>query len=67
MLLCDGCQKGYHLACLVPALTKVPVGDWWCSNCELAGFPLFSPLVVQEEEEQEGRRGSGVSNPVEGF
>ena len=53
MLLCDGCQKGYHLACLVPALTKVPVGDWWCSNCELAGVPLSSPRVTQEEGEQE--------------
>ncbi|KAJ4446340.1 hypothetical protein ANN_13035 [Periplaneta americana] len=33
MLLCDGCNKGHHLYCLKPKLTKVPQGDWFCPKC----------------------------------
>lgn len=33
MLLCDGCDAGYHLECLVPQLTEVPEGSWYCDNC----------------------------------
>ncbi|XP_026332853.1 bromodomain adjacent to zinc finger domain protein 1A-like [Hyposmocoma kahamanoa] len=34
MLLCDGCNKGHHLYCLKPKLTKVPHGDWFCDQCK---------------------------------
>ena len=35
MLLCDGCDNGYHLACLQPPLDAVPEGDY-----ELIALPL---------------------------
>ena len=28
LLLCDGCDKGYHTYCFKPAITKIPEGDW---------------------------------------
>jgi hypothetical protein len=34
MLLCDGCQRGYHQHCLQKPLAKVPKGDWLCPGCE---------------------------------
>lgn len=34
MLLCDGCDRGHHMYCLKPPMTKVPSGDWFCSNCQ---------------------------------
>ncbi|KAG7297674.1 hypothetical protein JYU34_018390 [Plutella xylostella] len=34
MLLCDHCNKGHHLYCLKPKLTKVPEGDWFCAQCK---------------------------------
>nr|XP_026498898.1 bromodomain adjacent to zinc finger domain protein 1A isoform X1 [Vanessa tameamea] len=34
MLLCDGCNKGHHLYCLKPKLSKVPEGDWFCDQCK---------------------------------
>ena len=34
MLLCDGCNSGWHLACLNPPLSSVPRGDWYCPACE---------------------------------
>lgn len=33
MLLCDRCDQGYHLDCLVPALEEVPIEDWFCPRC----------------------------------
>ena len=38
MLLCDGCDAGYHTQCLRPALTAVPEGDWYCSKCQAEGL-----------------------------
>ena len=33
MLLCDGCDEGYHMACLRPRLTALPAGSWHCPRC----------------------------------
>lgn len=34
LILCDGCDSPYHLACLTPPLIQVPTGDWFCTICE---------------------------------
>lgn len=33
MLLCDNCNNPYHLKCLLPPLTEVPQGSWYCEKC----------------------------------
>jgi len=33
ILLCDGCENECHMDCLVPPLTVVPEGDWFCPDC----------------------------------
>lgn len=33
MLLCDGCDRGFHTFCLSPPLNAVPDGDWLCKSC----------------------------------
>ena len=33
MLLCDGCDAGYHTYCVVPPIQTVPPGDWFCPKC----------------------------------
>ena len=33
-LLCDNCDKEYHMECLTPPLTAIPEGDWYCPRCE---------------------------------
>ena len=35
MLLCDGCQRGFHQHCLQQPLATVPKGDWLCPGCEV--------------------------------
>lgn len=34
MLLCDGCDLGYHMECLDPPLSHVPLDNWYCSECD---------------------------------
>ncbi|KAL9242822.1 hypothetical protein vseg_016785 [Gypsophila vaccaria] len=33
MLLCDRCNKGWHIYCLSPPLDAVPLGNWYCLEC----------------------------------
>ncbi|CAJ2650651.1 unnamed protein product [Trifolium pratense] len=33
MLLCDRCDKGWHIYCLSPPLKQIPLGNWYCFNC----------------------------------
>lgn len=33
LLLCDGCDHGYHTYCLRPPLKEIPEGNWFCSDC----------------------------------
>ncbi|KAL1924863.1 uncharacterized protein VTP21DRAFT_4517 [Calcarisporiella thermophila] len=33
MLLCDGCDRGYHMYCLTPPLSSIPNTDWYCVKC----------------------------------
>lgn len=33
LLLCDQCDRGFHLFCLRPILVSVPKGSWFCPHC----------------------------------
>ena len=33
MLLCDGCNGGFHTYCLSTNLTLIPQGKWFCKGC----------------------------------
>ncbi|XP_073964794.1 bromodomain adjacent to zinc finger domain 2B toutatis isoform X14 [Choristoneura fumiferana] len=33
LLLCDGCDKGYHTYCFKPRMERIPEGDWYCWEC----------------------------------
>ena len=37
IILCDRCDKGWHMFCLSPAMEKVPDGEWVCPSCIAAG------------------------------
>jgi hypothetical protein len=36
LILCDGCNDGYHTGCLRPKLTDIPEEDWYCPPCAIA-------------------------------
>ncbi|CAN0854252.1 Histone-lysine N-methyltransferase ATXR6 [Linum grandiflorum] len=52
LLLCDGCDSGYHIFCLRPILVAVPKGSWFCPSCsskqqrKLNPFPLVQTKII---------------------
>lgn len=66
MLLCDGCDHGYHMFCLRPPLVDVPEGDWFCYDCKpvtpsktrkrTQRIPIIENSSESEEEEEEEYR-----------
>ncbi|XP_040583801.1 uncharacterized protein [Lepeophtheirus salmonis] len=47
LLLCDGCDLGYHTYCLNPVLNAVPSGRWYCPTCSSNG--LHSDYLINRE------------------
>ncbi|PKA46213.1 Histone-lysine N-methyltransferase ATXR6 [Apostasia shenzhenica] len=45
LLLCDGCDMGFHLYCLRPILACVPYGPWFCPSCSSRRRPRPFPLI----------------------
>ncbi|XP_057471060.1 histone-lysine N-methyltransferase ATXR6 [Actinidia eriantha] len=45
LLLCDKCDRGFHLFCLRPILVSVPKGSWFCSYCSDHKKPKSFPFV----------------------
>ncbi|KAF9939418.1 PHD finger protein 10 [Mortierella alpina] len=35
LLICDDCDRGWHMSCCDPAIKKVPQDEWLCSFCAL--------------------------------
>ena len=58
-LLCDECNKGWHMFCLKPKITQIPQGDWFCPRCRPDDYkPKTSRkrrqvFVAEEKEEEE--------------
>jgi len=44
MLLCDKCNAGWHLDCLIPPLTTIPSGVWECPHC--TPCPSLPPVTA---------------------
>jgi hypothetical protein len=49
MVLCDACDRGYHIYCLEPPLARVPrpTEVWLCPSCQEAGV---DPLTLQTRQ-----------------
>jgi hypothetical protein len=44
MLICDGCDKGFHTFCTGRTKGDIPQGDWFCTTC--TPFAAQAPSVV---------------------
>lgn len=47
MLICDGCDKLFHLYCLNPPLNEVPKGDWFCNRCADHNKEVASDVEIE--------------------
>ncbi|VDI70252.1 PHD and RING finger domain-containing protein 1, partial [Mytilus galloprovincialis] len=48
LLLCDGCDQGYHCECLNPPLQEIPVEEWFCPDCAQTETEA---ITVNDDEE----------------
>ncbi|KAK1161594.1 PHD and RING finger domain-containing protein 1-like isoform X1 [Acipenser oxyrinchus oxyrinchus] len=53
LLLCDGCDAGYHMECLNPPLNAVPVEEWFCPECAVQNASHGAAVAVEEVSEEE--------------
>ncbi|XP_008852616.1 PHD and RING finger domain-containing protein 1 isoform X2 [Nannospalax galili] len=51
LLLCDGCDAGYHMECLDPPLQEVPVDEWFCPECVTPGAASTHDTAPVSDEE----------------
>ncbi|CDQ73221.1 unnamed protein product [Oncorhynchus mykiss] len=63
LILCDECNKAFHLFCLRPALYRIPQGEWLCPACQPAVQRRCSRgrnynEDTEEEEDSEGEEES---------
>ncbi|KAJ9541359.1 hypothetical protein OSB04_027865 [Centaurea solstitialis] len=49
LLLCDKCDKAYHMLCLRPIVVRVPIGPWYCPACSDHPPPLRSVILFSIE------------------
>ncbi|XP_043083476.1 PHD and RING finger domain-containing protein 1 isoform X2 [Puntigrus tetrazona] len=49
LLLCDGCDAGYHMECLTPPLDAVPVEEWFCPECIASNRTSGSEQISEDE------------------
>jgi hypothetical protein len=67
LLLCDSCDRGWHLYCLTPPLKTVPEGDWICPQCERAGVSvvhLRTGTAQHDHRFNRRRTADGTALPV---
>ncbi|KAK3243339.1 hypothetical protein CYMTET_47009 [Cymbomonas tetramitiformis] len=57
MLLCDTCNRGYHIWCLQPALSQVPEGEWQCPKCLGTGMEAAMAKMTIESDELQDKLG----------
>nr|XP_057931815.1 PHD and RING finger domain-containing protein 1 isoform X2 [Doryrhamphus excisus] len=71
LLLCDGCDAGYHMECLTPPLDTVPVEEWFCPECvannnnsEQANGTLSLPSTAHPTTSQNQSRAAGPTRAI---
>ena len=61
LLICDGCEMEYHMACLKPALAQVPEGRWECDECvdrrllQAHNHLMRTSKLFEQVQEENGR------------
>jgi len=48
LLICDGCEGEYHLACMDPPLKAIPEGHWECDECVNKKLLAFRDYLVRQ-------------------
>ncbi|KAL0560886.1 hypothetical protein IC582_001301 [Cucumis melo] len=58
IVLCDGCDHGFHIYCMRPPLAAIPKGKWFCSKCAAGIQAIRSVKMAYENfENKQSKRG----------
>ncbi|CAG8778101.1 24034_t:CDS:2, partial [Racocetra persica] len=51
ILLCNGCEKGFHTRCLKPLLKRIPARKWYCNelNVSIIQLDINAQRIVEIE------------------
>ncbi|XP_078065270.1 autoimmune regulator isoform X2 [Mustelus asterias] len=60
LICCDGCPRAFHLGCLVPPLTEIPIGTWRCWSCTPKGGDSRAAISTVSEKNQQSPSTAGV-------
>lgn len=52
IILCDECDKGFHLDCLDPPLKELPTDDWYCPSCKLEPNEVVAPGAAKQAKKE---------------
>lgn len=67
-LLCDECNKAWHMFCLKPKLDEIPTGDWFCPKCRPDDYKVKKDrkrrkvFTVDEEADDDSEEEKEVAN-----
>ncbi|XP_063392583.1 E3 ubiquitin-protein ligase UHRF1-like [Cydia fagiglandana] len=50
IVLCDECNKGFHMICLEPPLTELPEDDWYCPECKRDASAVVAPGASKQRK-----------------
>ena len=53
LLLCDDCDKGFHMDCLDPPLSSIPEGNWFCPFCTAKKVENGEVAVIKKGNKEE--------------
>ncbi|XP_073950182.1 E3 ubiquitin-protein ligase UHRF1-like isoform X2 [Choristoneura fumiferana] len=48
IVLCDECNKGYHMICLTPPLVALPEEEWYCPACRRDASAVVAPGAARQ-------------------
>ncbi|KAI4307217.1 hypothetical protein L6164_030428 [Bauhinia variegata] len=62
IVICDGCDHGYHIYCMNPPRTSIPNGKWFCRKCD-AGIQAIRRAKKAYESNKQRKMGQGSIRP----
>ncbi|CAG2107183.1 unnamed protein product [Medioppia subpectinata] len=64
LLLCDGCDFGYHCECLSPPIETIPIEEWFCADCYQRLFGDTSDPLAERRRQRRAIARTGASEAV---
>lgn len=69
IVMCDGCDEGYHIYCMNPPLASVPKGKWFCVPCNVLrakqGMRKYEQWVLQQHAQSDENLSNGSNRPMD--